>query len=108
MKKPTVTITAENFDDLLTGDRPLLVDFWASWCGPCRMVGPSIDRLAELYSDRAVVAKLNVDDETALAQRYRVMSIPTIMVFKGGQPVESVVGARSFEDLETLLKKHLG
>lgn len=107
MKHSTVTLTTENFADLLAGDRPLLVDFWAPWCGPCRMVGPSIDRLAEAYADRAVVAKLNVDDETTLAQRYRVMTIPTIMVFKGGQPVESVVGARSFADLEALLQKHL-
>jgi len=104
----TLTITSENFQTLLGGDLPLMIDFWAPWCGPCRMVGPSIERLAELYAGRAVVGKLNVDDETAIAQNYRIMSIPTVMVFKAGQPVESVVGARSFDDFEALLKKHLG
>ncbi len=104
----TVTITSENFQTLLGGDLPLMIDFWAPWCGPCRMVGPSIERLAELYAGRAIVGKLNVDDETAIAQNYRIMSIPTVMVFKAGQPVESVVGARSFDDFEALLKKHLG
>jgi thioredoxin 1 len=104
----TVTITSENFQTLLGGDLPLMIDFWAPWGGPCRMVGPSIERLAELYAGRAVVGKLNVDDETAIAQNYRIMSIPTVMVFKAGQPVESVVGARSFDDFEALLKKHLG
>jgi len=104
----TLTITSENFQTLLGGDLPLMIDFWAPWCGPCRMVGPSIERLAEQYAGRAVVGKLNVDDETAIAQNYRIMSIPTVMVFKAGQPVESVVGARSFDDFEALLKKHLG
>ncbi len=102
------TITTENFQTLMDGALPVMIDFWAPWCGPCRMVGPSIDRLHEVYSGRAVVGKLNVDDETAIAQRFRVMSIPTVMVFKGGQAVETVVGARSYEDLESLLKKHLG
>jgi thioredoxin 1 len=104
----TLTITSDNFQTLLGGDLPLMIDFWAPWCGPCRMVGPSIERLAEQYAGRAVVGKLNVDDETAIAQNFRIMSIPTVMVFKKGQPVESVVGARSFEDFEALLKKHLG
>lgn len=104
----TLTITSDNFQTLLGGDLPLMIDFWAPWCGPCRMVGPSIERLAEQYAGRAVVGKLNVDDETAIAQNFRIMSIPTVMVFKNGQPVESVVGARSFEDFEALLKKHLG
>jgi thioredoxin 1 len=101
------TITTANFQALLDGNLPVMIDFWAPWCGPCRMVGPSIDKLAELYSASAVVGKLNVDDETVIAQRYRVMSIPTVMIFKGGRAVETVVGARSFEDLESLLKKHI-
>lgn len=105
----TKQITSENFQKLvLDGVQPALIDFWAPWCGPCRMVGPSVDRLAELYEGKAVIGKINVDDETSIAQRYRVMSIPTLMVFKGGKAVETVVGARSFEDLEALLKKHLG
>ncbi|MBP7403238.1 MAG: thioredoxin [Clostridia bacterium] len=103
-----ITITSDNFLDLTGGEQPVMIDFWAPWCGPCRMVGPSIDRLAETYADRAVVGKLNVDDESGIAQRYRVMSIPTVMIFKAGQPVETVVGARSYDDLESLLKKHLG
>ena len=101
------TITTANFQALLDGNLPVMIDFWAPWCGPCRMVGPSIDKLAELYSASAVVGKINVDDETAIAQRYRVMSIPTVMIFKDGRAVETVVGARSFEDLESLLKKHI-
>ncbi|NLN46114.1 MAG: thioredoxin, partial [Clostridiaceae bacterium] len=78
----TLTITSDNFQTLLGGDLPLMIDFWAPWCGPCRMVGPSIERLAEQYAGRAVVGKLNVDDETAIAQNFRIMSIPTVMVFK--------------------------
>ena len=101
------TVTTANFQTLLEGNLPVMIDFWAPWCGPCRMVGPSIDKLAELYSSSAVIGKLNVDDETAIAQRFRVMSIPTVMIFKDGRAVETVVGARSFEDFEALLKKHI-
>ena len=108
MNDKVLTLTKDNFDkEVLESDKPVLVDFWAPWCGPCRMVSPIIDQLAIDYEGRVKVGKVNVDDENELAQRYRVMSIPTIMVFKNGNIAESVVGARSKEDLSRMLDNHL-
>lgn len=83
-----------NFDAILgTKDMPVMVDFWATWCGPCRMVGPVIEQVAQDYEGKAVVGKVDVDECGDLAQRYGVMSIPTVIVFKNGQPVAKQVGA---------------
>lgn len=86
-------ITAANFDEVLNTDQPVLVDFWAEWCGPCRMVGPVVEELANDYEGKAVVGKLNVDTEGEIAMRYGVRNIPTLLVFKNGEIVDKQVGA---------------
>lgn len=103
-----VTVTAANFDEVvLKSDKPVLLDFWAVWCGPCRMVSPTVEKLAAAYEGKAVVGKINVDEEMALAERFKVMSIPTLYVLKGGQVVDRVIGARPYEDLAAMLDKAL-
>jgi thioredoxin 1 len=83
---------ATSFDEALKGSAPVLVDFWATWCGPCRIMGPVIEEVATEFEGRAVVGKVDVDEEGALAQRYGIMSIPTLILFKNGQPVDKRVG----------------
>lgn len=86
---------------------PVLVDFWAEWCGPCRMIAPVVEELANEYAGRLKVAKLNVDENRDTAIQYGVMSIPTLILFKNGQPVERIVGFRPFIDLKNVIDKHL-
>jgi thioredoxin 1 len=87
-------ITEANFDELvLNSDKPVLVDFWAEWCGPCRMVGPIVDELHTEYDGRAIVGKVNVDNESAISAKYGIRNIPTLLVFKGGEIVDKQVGA---------------
>ena len=87
-------ITESDFEtEVLGADKPVLVDFWAPWCGPCRMVGPEVEAVAAEYAGRANVVKINVDEQPELAGRYGIMSIPTIIVFKNGEIAEQVVGA---------------
>lgn len=89
-----IVINKDNFEkEVLQSDKPVLVDFWASWCGPCRMFSPTIDAIAEEYPDEVKVGKLNVDDEGSIAAKYNVASIPTIILFKNGEPVKRSVGA---------------
>ncbi|MBI1316536.1 thioredoxin [bacterium] len=88
-----IEITNSNFDELvLNSDKPVLVDFWAEWCGPCRMVGPVVEELSNDYAGRAVVGKLNVDEHGDIAGRFGIRNIPTLLVFKGGQVVDKQVG----------------
>jgi thioredoxin 1 len=88
-------ITGENFDSVVANStQPVLVDFWAEWCGPCRQLGPSIEELATEYEGKAVVGKINIDEEVQLAQKYGVRSIPTVALFKNGQVVDTFVGLR--------------
>ncbi len=89
-----VNITSENFETLKNGEQPLVVDFWATWCGPCRMVGPVISELAEAYDGRITVGKCDVEEEEELAAEFGIRNIPTIMFFKGGQMVDKMVGAQ--------------
>ncbi|NLK69462.1 MAG: thioredoxin [Clostridiaceae bacterium] len=101
-------LTKDNFDkEVLQSDKPVLVDFWAAWCGPCRMVAPIIEQVAEEFQGKAKVAKINVDEQSELAQQYRIMSIPTLIVFKDGKIAESVVGAKSKNDLSNMLNKYI-
>ena len=81
-------------NEVLESDKPVLIDFWAEWCGPCRMVGPIVDEIASEKSDELKVLKLNVDENPETAREYGIMSIPTLMVFKGGQPAKRIVGAK--------------
>ena len=89
-----VTITNENFESLKNGEQPLVVDFWATWCGPCRMVGPVISELAEQYDGKINVGKCDVEENEDLAAEFGIRNIPTILFFKGGQLVDKIVGAQ--------------
>ncbi|MFZ6001791.1 MAG: thioredoxin [Bacteroidota bacterium] len=89
----TIELTDANFDQIVNSDKPVLVDFWAEWCGPCKMIGPVVEELAGDYDGKAVVAKLNVDENPQTTAKFGVRSIPTLLVFKKGQIVDKQVGA---------------
>lgn len=94
MAKPT-EVTDANFDtEVLKSDKPVLVDFWAEWCGPCKMIAPILDEIATEHAGKVRVAKLNVDDAPDVARRYEVMSIPTLLVFRDGEVAKRIVGAK--------------
>ena len=102
-----LTLTDANFQQTVSGSRPVLVDFWAAWCGPCRMVAPHVEKLAQEYAGRAVVGKLNVDENPVTAQRFNVMSIPTLLIFKNGAVVDTIVGAQPLQVLQQRLSRHV-
>jgi thioredoxin 1 len=104
----TVKLTEANFDELSSGEKPLFVDFWATWCGPCRVMDPLVERLAAKYNDKVVFGKVNVDEEMNISSRYQIFSIPTFMVFKRGQPMDAVIGAVGEPSLERLLRSAIG
>lgn len=95
-----LAITNENYESLMTSGKPVVIDFWAEWCGPCRMVGPIIDELAEEYADTVVIGKCDVDSCDDIVAQYKVRNIPTIVFIKGGEVVDKVVGATSKETLK--------
>lgn len=99
--------TSETFEKAIAGDQAVLVDFWATWCGPCRMIAPVIEEVAAEFDGRAVVGKVDVDEDPGLAQRFGVMSIPTLIVLKGGKVVEQAVGARGRADVAAMISRHL-
>ena len=93
--KPTVEVTDQTFsNDVLGSDKPVLVDFWATWCGPCKMVAPVLEEIASEHGEKLTVAKLDIDANPSTPRDYQVMSIPTMILFSGGQPVKQIVGAK--------------
>ena len=103
-----VKLTDENFEEeVLKSDLPVLVDFWAPWCGPCNMVAPVVKEIAGEYEGKLKVCKLNVDEASAVASKYGIISIPTLMVFKGGEIAEQIIGAFPKEHIEEKIKSHL-
>ena len=99
--------TAEFSEKVLNSDLPVLIDFWAPWCGPCKAIGPSIEQLAEEYKGKAYVYKVDVDEEGDLASQFNVMSIPALMVFKGGKVVDEMKGAAPKAELAKLIDRNL-
>jgi len=101
-----ITITGGNFEtEVLQSPVPVLIDFWAPWCGPCKMISPMIDELAEEYAGRIKVGKINVDEQTALAEQHGIVSIPTLVVYKDGAPAVQKTGAVPKHDIEALFKE---
>ena len=100
-------VTDADFDSIVNGGKPVFVDFWAPWCGPCRIVGPIIEELAPGYDGKAVIAKMNVDDNPNVAQRFGVTSIPTLMMFKDGKLVDRMVGAAPKPALQQFIDRNL-
>lgn len=104
----TLTFTDANFEqDVLAADVPVLVDFWAEWCGPCKMMTPTVDAVAAEYDGKARVGKLNVDDNGGTAMRFNIRGIPTLLLFKGGQIVEQRVGAVGKTEVQKMLDAHV-
>ncbi|RAO49592.1 Thioredoxin-1 [Micromonospora saelicesensis] len=104
----TKAVTDKSFVvDVLQADKPVLVDFWAEWCGPCRKVSPLLEEIAREMGDQVTIVKLNIDENPETARAYRVMSVPTLTVFKNGQPVQSIAGAKPKGELVRLIESAL-
>jgi thioredoxin len=94
-EKSTVTVTDESFaDEVLGSDKPVLVDFWATWCGPCKQVAPVLEEIASAHAEKITIAKMDIDQNSKTAREYEIMSIPTMILFAGGEPVKQIVGAK--------------
>ena len=103
-----VQLDQSNFDEAIASDGVLvMVDFWAAWCGPCRAIAPHLDGIADEYAGRVVVGKVNVDNNRAIAERYSIMNIPTVLLFRCGEQVDTIIGARQLQDYKDAVDKHL-
>ena len=100
-------ITDATLNDVLATDKLVVIDFWAEWCGPCKMIGPIIDELSEEYKDRAVIGKVNVDDNDDVTSKYGIRNIPTVIFIKNGEQVDKVVGAASKARFAEIIEKHI-
>ena len=108
MSEHVTEVSDSNFEqDVLGAEQPVLVDFWAEWCAPCRMLAPTVDAVAEKYAGSARVVKLNVDHNPAVSQKYGIKGIPTLILFKGGREEERIVGATSKDAISRLIDKHV-
>ncbi len=108
MSEHVTDVSDSSFEkDVLQADRPVLVDFWAAWCAPCRMLQPTVAEVAEQYAASARVVKVNVDDNPSVSQRYGIKGIPTLILFKGGKEEERVVGAMSKDVISRMIEKHV-
>ncbi len=108
MSEKVKDVNESSFEkEVLQSDKPVLVDFWAEWCAPCRMLAPTIDAIAEQFGDTAGVVKVNVHENTSTAQRYGIKGIPTLILFNAGKEVERVVGATSKESISRMIEKHV-
>ena len=101
-------LTEENFDKVVSGAKPAFVDYWAVWCGPCRIMDPVVEKLAKKYSDKVTFGKVNVDEEINISSRYQIFSIPTFMIFRDGQPLDAMIGAVGEASLEKLIVGAIG
>lgn len=100
--------TDQNFEEkVLKSEKPVLVDFWATWCGPCRMVAPAVEAIAQEYADRAKVGKVNVDENLSVTSRYNIRGIPALLLFKGGEVAEQLTGSHSKDTIVKMIEKHL-
>ncbi len=108
MNNNVIAVDKTSFQkEVLNSDKPVLVDFWAAWCGPCRMVSPIIAQIANEYKDKLKVVKVNVDENNELASQYDIMSIPTVFLFKDGKKIDSMIGARPKQMYETMIYKNI-
>ena len=101
------TLDGNNFSAIISSDKPVLVDFWAAWCGPCKMIAPVVEEIAQMFQGKLDVGKLNVDENGAIAAEYGVMSIPTLIIFKDGKEAERFVGYKPKEELAALVGKYV-
>lgn len=107
MSEKVINLTNENYASFINTDTPVVVDFWATWCGPCRMVSPVIESLADEFEGKMAVCKLNVDEVPDVATQYKIMSIPTVMIMKNGEVIDKAVGVRTKEEYQNMIKNVL-
>jgi len=103
-----IHINDNQFQEMLRGDKPVLVDYWAPWCGYCRRIGPAVERLAERYGDSLIAAKVNIDEEPALAEKEKIEVIPTLVIYRDGKEVSSIVAPESQAVIENFIRQSLG